>query len=55
MTLALYVLGYVLVIAVLIALNYLMHRWRRGDADEAARREVERFRAFLPPGNENDI
>jgi hypothetical protein len=44
-------IGYVLVIAVLIALNYALHRWNRGDDDEAARREVERFRAFLPPGD----
>jgi hypothetical protein len=44
-------IGYVLVIAMLLALNYALHRWNHEDADEAARREVERFRAFLPPGD----
>jgi hypothetical protein len=50
-----YVSCYVLALAALMAVHHVLHRWNRGDADEEARREVARWKAFMPPGNENDI
>lgn len=53
MTLALYVLGYVLIIGALLAVHHVLQLLRREDDDAEARRQVAKWKAFMPPGNDD--